>query len=99
MYLQVDRPLFIEVFQNQRPEDFSLEALEELYDHRIENERFGDQETKLDVIELTSTYAEVTLEQFNEDYETDLEDMDDLMRSDRFIAKVDDDRAIIRTEF
>jgi hypothetical protein len=91
-------PLFIQVFQNQRPDDFSLEALEELYDYLTENERLDDRENKLDVIEITSNFAEVTIEQFNEDYETDLEDMDDLIRSDRFIAKVDDDWAIIRTE-
>jgi hypothetical protein len=99
MYLTVDKPLFIAMFQQQRPDDFSLKGLEELYDYLIEEEALSGRENKLDVVELTSSFAEVTLEQFNEDFQAEYEDMDELTRSDRFVRLVDEDTAIVKTEF
>jgi len=99
MYLTVDLPLFIEVFQKQRPDDFSLEGLEELYDHLTDLEQVDDRAIKLDVVEITSTYAEVTIQQFNEDFQVEADDMEDLMKFEPFIAKIDDDRAIVKTDY
>lgn len=87
------------MFEQQRPDDFSLEGLEELYDYLIEEEALSGRENKLDVVELTSSFAEVTLEQFNEDFQAEYEDMDELTRSDRFVRLVDEDTAIVKTEF
>jgi len=87
------------MFQQQRPDDFSLYGLAELYDYLIEEERLSGRENNLDVVEITSSYAEVTLEQFNEDFQTEFENMDELVLSERFVRLIDEDTAIVRTEF
>ena len=102
MKVTVDRPMFIDAFQDSRPDSFSYAALGALFDH-LDNEDNGD--TEFDVIAIDSTYAEYDIEDLPGNYGifddevTDDWDVDDFVNflSDHTTAfDVNDDTVIVQ---
>jgi hypothetical protein len=62
---------FIDAFQKIRPDNFSYEGLEILYDYLEEFYSDASTELELDVIALCCNFTEQTLEDFNRDYADD----------------------------
>ena len=59
---------FSDEFKTIRPNNFSYEGLQALFDYLEEYEQDTGEEMELDVIALCSDYTEQTLEEFNRDY-------------------------------
>ena len=60
-----------------RGEQFSYDGLEVLYDYLTELEDSSGEEIELDVIGLCCDYAEGTAEEIANDYDIDIEDLDE----------------------
>lgn len=86
MYIQVTKTIFQDYFHRMgRGEQFSYEALNYLYDY-IEMVEEEINPIELDVIALCCDYAEVTQEEFENDY-----DGDEYL----IIARVDENNTIL----
>ena len=80
-----------------RDNQFSYEGMEELFNYLEYFEEENEEVYELDVIELCTNFAEYnTLEEFNEDYGEDYEDIDDLA-CDVILIRVSQDSFIINT--
>jgi len=88
---------FIDAFKNLRPDNFSYEGLEALYDYLIELEEDIGKEIELDVISICCDYSEYkNLKEFQNDYNKEeyesIEDIEDQTT----VIKIDDESFIIQ---
>lgn len=69
---------FRDAFRAIRPNNFSDEGLEVLFDDLTQYEEDCDQELELDVIAFCCEFTEQTLEEINSNYGWDFETLDEL---------------------
>ncbi len=86
---------FVEEFKSRRPDNFSRLGLLELFDYFEEIESHQMQPMELDVIAICCEYSEYeSLEEFQNDYGSEYESIDDIERETEVI-RIDDDSFII----
>jgi hypothetical protein len=71
MYTTINLTTFRNAFQEVRPNNFTYEGLESLFDYLEQLEDDLGEKIELDVIALCCDYVEQTLEEFNRDYAED----------------------------
>ena len=67
---------FINAFQQIRPDNFSYEGLEQLFDYLESYEEDGQEQIELDVIALCCDYSELTYQEIIEAHDIDIEDIE-----------------------
>jgi hypothetical protein len=72
----VNSSIFHDAFINLRPDNFSYEAREMLFEYFESIEGSGDEEIELDVIAICCDYSEDTLEGVISNYSIDLDGLD-----------------------
>ena len=85
---------FREAFQAVRPNNFSYEGLEALYDMLTDLEADTEQEMELDVIALCCDFTESTLQEVAQDYSIELDEVQDYLQQNTFVIQVDEDTVI-----
>lgn len=86
---------FVDEFKRIRPDNFSRLGLLELFDHFEMLEQDQMQPMELDVISICCEYSEYeSLEEFQNDYGSEYESIDDIERETEVI-RIDDDSFII----
>lgn len=78
MYQTITQSDFINTFQNIRPENFSVAALESLYDFIEELENDTGEQSEFDPIALCCDWAEYTEAEIRREYTDIVEDCEDL---------------------
>ena len=87
---------FVDEFKRIRPDNFSRLGLLELFDYLEEIESHQMQPTELDIIAICCEYSEYeSLEEFQNDYGSEYESIDDIERETEVI-RIDDDSFIIQ---
>lgn len=87
---------FVDEFKSRRPDNFSRLGLLELFDYLEERESDQMQPMELDVIAICCEYSEYeSLEEFQNDYGSEYESIDDIERETEVI-RIDDDSFIIQ---
>lgn len=87
---------FREAFRGVRPDNFSYEGLEALFDFLEQLEEDTGQEMELDVIAICCDFSEYQdLEDFRVSYGEDYETMEDI-EQETIVIMVDDERFIIQ---
>lgn len=77
MYQEIYRSDFVQAFEESRPNQFSREALIMLFDYFEGLEDATGEKIELDVIAICCDFTELGLDQINEAYKKDFEDLDD----------------------
>lgn len=88
---------FHRAFEQLRPDNFSYDGLNALYDWFEDLDEQCGTETELDVIAICCDFTESTVKEFNQDYSREYEDMDELVESlndETFVIPVDDNTFI-----
>ena len=86
---------FRDAFQRVRPDNFSYDGLEALYDHLTEYEQDTDEEIELDVIAICCDYVEYeNLAAFQRDYGKEYKTIDDI-ENETIVIRIDDEAFII----
>ena len=88
---------FHRAFETMRPDNFSYDGLDSLFDWFEQYEEDSEQEIELDVIAICCDFTESTLKEFNQDYTREYEDMDELVESlneETMVIPVDDNTFI-----
>lgn len=87
---------FREEFNNMRPDSFSYEGLEALFNYLVDMEEDTGVELELDVIQLCGDFSEYQdLEEFNKDNNTDYNSLEELEEEEGSIIKIDDEAFIV----
>lgn len=93
----VYKSTFIDAFQAVRPDNFSYDGLEALFDYFEELEESTGQEIELDVIAICCEYSELTHEEVRSNYNLDEdEDVIDYLENNTQVIEVDDNTVIIQ---
>jgi len=93
---QLKKSQFRDEFHKVRPDNFSYEGLGALYDWLEEYYSEADQPYDLDVIALCCEFSEYdSLQQFNEDYNREYENIDDIT-DDTWVIKINSEKFIIQ---
>jgi len=95
---------FHNAFQGIRPNNFSYEGQQALFDYLENYEEDSGQEMELDVIALCCDYSEYTLAEINQDYGylsengefESLSDAVECLRDNTTVIEVDDDMVIVQ---
>ena len=97
MYKRIGEYEFVDMFrQLDREENFSREGRFAFYDYLTDLEEQLDEEYKLDVIGLCCEYNEYkSFEEYQEDYDNDYEDLDEL-EADYTVIRVGDEGFIVQ---
>jgi len=96
MIIDVCRHMFIQEFREIRPDNFSLNGLDALFDYIIEYEESTGEQINLDVIALCCEFSQYdTLADYNSDYDTEHESWDDVA-DETTVIKITDEAAIIQ---
>ncbi len=97
MFVEVCRNMFIQEFRDIRPDNFSLNGLDALFDYITDyEESVSGEQMKLDVIALCCEFTQYdTLADYNSDYDTEHESWDDVA-DETTVIKVTGDSAIIQ---
>ena len=99
MKINVTEYLFIDYFNNIRPDAFTYEALKALYDYFIDYEESTGDEIELDVIAICCDYAEYTKEKLLDEYSylgDSLETIIEAIREQSYIIEVSNGNYIVR---
>ena len=86
--------MFRDAFQSVRPDNFSYEGLEVLFDWFIEMEESGEPEFELDVIGICCGFSEQTDNDIAVDYQIDVDDLDDDDRWETVIDYLNDNTIV-----
>jgi hypothetical protein len=80
MHIQVTKSMFIDAFKQQRPENFSYDALGAMFDYFDD---FGsDVDVELDVVAICCEFSEYrTLADYNEQHGTAYASLDELQQN------------------
>lgn len=92
MILKVHRYMFAEHFKSIRPDNFSWEALDALYEYLTDLEESTGEQIELDVIALCCEFSEYSIAEALESY--DCEDLEDLERT-RSVIRVNEETVIV----
>jgi hypothetical protein len=96
MIIEVCRNMFIQEFRDIRPDNFSLNGLDALFDYITEYEEDLGEQMKLDVIALCCEFREYdTLADYNSDYDSECESWDDVA-DETTVIPITDEAAIIQ---
>ena len=68
---------FVQAFRALRPDNFSYEGLEQLFDYLTSYEEDGGEELELDVIALCCEYSEEHYTDIAANYDVDIEGLDE----------------------
>ena len=97
MIIEVNRHMFVQEFRDIRPDNFSLDGLDALFDYINELEEDLGEQIEFDVVALCCDYSQYnTLADYNSDYDTEHESWDDVA-DETTVIKVTDDSAIIQS--
>ena len=97
MIIEVNRHMFVQEFRDIRPDNFSLDGLDALFDYINELEEDLGEQIRFDVVALCCDYSQYnTLADYNDDYGTEHESWDDVA-DETTVIKVTDDSAIIQS--
>ena len=97
MIIEVCRNMFIKDFRDIRPDNFSLDGLDALFDYITELEEDLSEQIKFDVVGLCCDYSQYnTLAAYNSDYDTEHESWDDVA-DETTVIKITDEAAIIQS--
>ena len=87
---------FREEFNTMRPDSFSYEGLEALFNYLVDMEEDTGAELELDVIQLCGDFSEYQdLEEFNKDNNTDYNSLEELEEEEGSIIKIDNEAFIV----
>ena len=87
---------FVDEFKSRRPDNFSRLGLLELFDYFEMIEDSTGEQIELDIIAICCEYSEYeSLEEFQNDYGSEYESIDDIERETEVI-RIDDDSFIIQ---
>jgi hypothetical protein len=87
---------FCDAFHKSERDNFSYEGLRALFDYLEQYEEDCGEEIELDVIALCCDYTEYdNLKEFQDDYGTEYEDIEDI-ETNTTVIKIDDDKFIIQ---
>ncbi len=96
MIIEVCRNMFIEDFRVIRPDNFSLDGLDALFDYLTELEEDLGEQIRFDCVALCCEYSQYnTLADYNSDYGTEHESWDDVA-DETTVIKITDEAAIIQ---
>ena len=96
MIIEVCRNMFIKEFRDIRPDNFSLDGLDALFDYITELEEDLGEQIRFDVVALCCDYSQYnTLADYNSDYGTEHESWDDVA-DETTVIKITDEAAIIQ---
>ena len=90
---------FHRAFEQLRPDSFSYAALDALFDYFEQLEDDIGEEIELDVIAICCDFAEMTLDEINNDYGREYADMDEAVESlsgETTVIPVDDGNCIVQ---
>ena len=92
---------FHRAFETLRPNNFSYDALETLFNWFEDYEEGSGEEIELDVIAICCDWTESTLDEINQDYGRDYEDIDEALEAlnDETIALLGSDDTIVYMAF
>ena len=88
---------FHRAFEQLRPDNFTYDGLNALHDWFEQYEEDTGEEIELDVIAICCDFTESSVEEFNNDYNREYEDMDELLQSvsdETIVITVNDDSFI-----
>ena len=85
---------FREAFKALRPDNFSYNGLEALYDMLTDLEADTGQEMELDVIALCCDFTESTLQEVAQNYGIELDEVEEYLQDNTFVIQVDEDTVI-----
>jgi hypothetical protein len=89
---------FRNAFQSVRPDNFTYEGLEQLFDYFESYEDDTGEEIELDVIAICCEYSELSLEDFKTAYSYDIEDTSAMTLDDAFTYLSNQTSVIGRTD-
>lgn len=93
MYIQVTKSIFIDAFQQVRPDNFTYNALEAMFDY-FDYFSSTENDCELDVIAICCEYAEYdNIEDYNHQHGTDFASADQLEQHCTVI-EIDDNRFV-----
>lgn len=96
----ITETMFHDAFRDYgRTDNFSYEARCALFEYLEQLEEDTGEELELDVIALCCDYSEMTLEEINQDYSQEFEDMDEAierLQDYTTVIPVDDDSVIVQ---
>ena len=96
MIIEVNRHMFVQEFRDIRPENFSLDGLDALFDYITELEEDLGEQIRFNVVALCCDYSQYnTLADYNDDYGTKHESWDDVA-DETTVIKITDEAAIIQ---
>lgn len=90
---------FHRAFELTRPENFSYQALNSLFEYFEQLEDDIGEEIELDVVAICCDYSEMTLDEINQDYSREyktLEEAIEDLQDETSVIPVDDDTCIIQ---
>lgn len=85
---------FSEAFRNIRPDNFSYEGLQALFEYLEQYEDETGEEIELDVIAICCDFSELTLEEYCNEYDLDYDELD----IDEIIEHAEDNTIVIRVD-
>ncbi len=85
---------FREAFKALRPDNFSYNGLETLYDMLVKLEEDTEQEMELDVIAICCDFTESTLQEVAQNYSITLDEVEEYLHDNTFVIQVDEDTVI-----
>ncbi len=91
MYQTIEFCQFTDAFNAVRPNNFSYDGLQVLFDHLEQYENDTEGLLELDVIAICCDFTECTIKEALRDY--DLESLEELEQN-TMVLKIDDDRVI-----
>jgi hypothetical protein len=89
---------FRDAFNKVRPDNFTYEGLEQLFDYFESYEADTNEEIELDVIAICCEYSELTLDEFKTSYTYDIDDTSNMTLDDAFNYLSNQTSIIGRTE-
>ena len=96
MIIEVCRNMFVQEFRDIRPDNFSLDGLDALFDYINELEEDLGEQIRFDVVALCCDYSQYnTLADYNDDYGTEHESWDEVA-DETTVIKITDEAAIIQ---
>ena len=99
MKQSINNYCFHRAFEKQRPDNFTYDGLEALFNYFEDLEDDIGEEIELDVIAICCDYSELTLADLKSDYNIDADDMDEATEQliqQTMVINVNDETVIIQ---
>ena len=103
MYIEINESEFISMFQNIRPENFSIPALRALFDYLTDLERDTGEPMEFDVIALCVDWSEMDADEIRREYghidgiseAEDLDEMAEILNDETMVIPTNNDTLLI----